>query len=625
MVRARRRADSERRGARQKSPRGTSYATSLRRRTAAACSTRRMPSGTRRRCRLIARGFGMDVVDRLARIRRRALAGGRHGALAISRWIGGRAVSPASGRLRVRLEPARRCDGRRRRLACNARHARASLADRPAAACRMARIITRARSRHDDAVRALAAAAAPTPVERVLACAQFAAELLAAPRARRFRPYAASCATPTDTRGRSRARSARARGRSDATRRSSACSFATPSRGRRSPREAGAASRRHAHGRRVAHACCFASARHAVRLLHRRRRARDGRAARRRDGAGDGHPRRCGTRPLGHDAVAARTRKSEWRSLMLVRNRAARPRGGIAELEIETFLADVAVGPGSTPPERVRHVVSPRLLYGDAPGATARDSADEPAHRVAAPLSRQRSRRGAPRRRVGPCGAGLFDHAAAPRRREEHDVHSPTRRSSRRRSRSTTGFCASSSRPTGRSRSPRPMARGRSVPRSRSRTSAIAATCTRTRRSGRCASRIGSSVRASFIAGRCEPRSRRGGASSSRPRADRRLAGARREGTGAGFIDIRVRLRLDAGSPFLAVFVDGVNGAAGHRLRVRLRTGVAKPRVWADAAFGPVERVAIVVSERERARDRSAAADCAAASIRVACSTRRVA
>jgi hypothetical protein len=83
--------------------------------------------------------------------------------------------------------------------------------------------------------------------------------------------------------------------------------------------------------------------------------------------------------------------------------------------------------------------------------------------------------------------------------------------------------------------------------------------------------------------------------------ADRRVAGARREGTGAGFIDIRVRLRLDAGAPFLSMFVDGTNGAAGHRLRIRIRTNVSTPRVWADAAFGPVERVPIVVTDRERA------------------------
>src|SRR6185295_15951657 len=70
---------------------------------------------------------------------------------------------------------------------------------------------------------------------------------------------------------------------------------------------------------------------------------------------------------VGHDPTAARTSKPSWRSLMLVRNRAPRARGGVAELEIESFLADVSVGPGSAPPERVRHVVAPRLLYGDAP------------------------------------------------------------------------------------------------------------------------------------------------------------------------------------------------------------------------------------------------------------------
>jgi len=82
-------------------------------------------------------------------------------------------------------------------------------------------------------------------------------------------------------------------------------------------------------------------------------------------------------------------------------------------------------------------------------------------------------------------------------------------------------------------------------------------------------------------------------------RADRRLAGARRDGH-AGFIDVRLRFRLDAGSPFLRMVVDGINGAAGHRLRVRLRTGVVDGAVWADAAFGPVRRVPVVVSDDER-------------------------
>jgi alpha-mannosidase len=82
--------------------------------------------------------------------------------------------------------------------------------------------------------------------------------------------------------------------------------------------------------------------------------------------------------------------------------------------------------------------------------------------------------------------------------------------------------------------------------------------------------------------------------------SDRRLADARREGRGAGFVDARIRLRLDAGSPFLRVQVDGINGATGHRLRVRLRTAIRAPRVIADAAFGPVERTPIEVTDDER-------------------------
>jgi mannosylglycerate hydrolase len=82
--------------------------------------------------------------------------------------------------------------------------------------------------------------------------------------------------------------------------------------------------------------------------------------------------------------------------------------------------------------------------------------------------------------------------------------------------------------------------------------------------------------------------------------ADRRLAGARTETRGAGFVDLRIRLRLDAASPFLRVVVDGVNGATSHRLRVRFRTGIVSPRVIADAAFGPVERAAIEVSDEDR-------------------------
>ncbi len=48
-----------------------------------------------------------------------------------------------------------------------------------------------------------------------------------------------------------------------------------------------------------------------------------------------------------HDRVAARGARAEWKNTVLVSNPAARPRGGVAELELMLFRQDVPVGPGS--------------------------------------------------------------------------------------------------------------------------------------------------------------------------------------------------------------------------------------------------------------------------------------
>ena len=52
---------------------------------------------------------------------------------------------------------------------------------------------------------------------------------------------------------------------------------------------------------------------------------------------------------IGHDAAEARTRKPDWRPVLLLRNAAARPRGGVAEVVVLRMLADEPVGPGSAP------------------------------------------------------------------------------------------------------------------------------------------------------------------------------------------------------------------------------------------------------------------------------------
>ncbi|HEY7894444.1 MAG TPA: glycosyl hydrolase-related protein [Gemmatimonadaceae bacterium] len=50
---------------------------------------------------------------------------------------------------------------------------------------------------------------------------------------------------------------------------------------------------------------------------------------------------------VGHDPALARTRRSEWTPAVIVRNRAARARGGVAEVDIARPVARVRVGPGS--------------------------------------------------------------------------------------------------------------------------------------------------------------------------------------------------------------------------------------------------------------------------------------
>ena len=64
---------------------------------------------------------------------------------------------------------------------------------------------------------------------------------------------------------------------------------------------------------------------------------------------------------------------------------------------------------------------------------------------------------------------------------------------------------------------------------------------------------------------------------------------------GRGEID--VTLRVTADSPVLELMVNGINTARNHRLRLGIATNVADATVVADAAFGPIERVPVKITE----------------------------
>jgi hypothetical protein len=90
---------------------------------------------------------------------------------------------------------------------------------------------------------------------------------------------------------------------------------------------------------------------------------------------------------VGHDPVRARTARRDWREVVTVRNPVARTRGGVAELEIRRFIADVPIGLGSghaAPPRRLR-LPPPELDGGRVPlqilgRSVAHDRVESPRH-----------------------------------------------------------------------------------------------------------------------------------------------------------------------------------------------------------------------------------------------------
>jgi alpha-mannosidase len=63
---------------------------------------------------------------------------------------------------------------------------------------------------------------------------------------------------------------------------------------------------------------------------------------------------------VGHDPVAARDARDRWTPIVLVRNAAPRPRTGVAIIDLEEFVADVGVGPGSKPPAALQEIPTER-------------------------------------------------------------------------------------------------------------------------------------------------------------------------------------------------------------------------------------------------------------------------
>lgn len=293
---------------------------------------------------------------------------------------------------------------------------------------------------------------------------------------------------------------------------------------------------------------------------------------------------------VGHDAVAARTARDDWKPLVLVRNRAPRPRGGVAIVEIKQFLADVPVGPGSA-------------------SATVRRAAQT----TKPPRMQGASALQILQRRVG------YDLVESPRHYPDKDLVSVTRAAVFIEPVAGYGLRAY---PLGDgetflSAPPQHPVRvdGSVIDNGIVRLAAAV--------DGRVSVELSGGARRIDDLIAIEDRVDRGDLYTPSIRAGGavpELVETRVTHRGPLIGEIRMRWRLPhspsrasqlevnlmlvAESPLVRLHVRGTNRGRNHRLRVGIRTGLAAGAVWADAAFGPVHRERIDVPNEDMRDER---------------------
>ena len=278
---------------------------------------------------------------------------------------------------------------------------------------------------------------------------------------------------------------------------------------------------------------------------------------------------------LGHDRDAARREPERWRPALLVRNRAARRRSGVARVALTLKLADVPVGPGSS-----------HVQVGSAGArefAAARWPLGEPVQLLDLAVMNERTE--APLAYPDNDAVVRFDALAWVDGAEPYGVAAlpyPDR-----------------SMPD--QHVPHPVvAKGRSLANGR--------ITLRWDAAGRFTIHQAETERS--VRSLIDWESRRDVGDSYTPAIRGRKFAARLAGTrvlhsgplrgeveqrwrfsGKGeHLELAVRFIVDADAPFLRIHVAGTNAAHNHRLRLRIRTDVRDGEAVADAAFGPVKR-----------------------------------
>ncbi|HWH53671.1 MAG TPA: glycosyl hydrolase-related protein [Gemmatimonadaceae bacterium] len=287
---------------------------------------------------------------------------------------------------------------------------------------------------------------------------------------------------------------------------------------------------------------------------------------------------------IGHDAAQVRTARESWTPIVVIRNAVPRARSGVAIVDVEQFVADVRVGPGSAPTaadertdaprgrpriagvgpvqvlsRELRHsrTESPRHYPDDDLVAVERVAAwvsDVPAyglvsHKLGGP-SRNAS---APSQPVTVERWTLGNAHLSVTVADDGSIALEERRSGRRVA-NLVALIDEDDAGDLYTPSPRPS------------------DCVTDFRGAR-------RVHRGPLRGELEARYRIRRRDAKRPRAD-----------------VTLSLALDADAPFVRLRVAGVNEADDHRVRIAIATDVRPPAtVWADAAFGVLRREPIVV------------------------------
>ncbi|MDQ6828170.1 MAG: hypothetical protein M3081_04830 [Gemmatimonadota bacterium] len=286
---------------------------------------------------------------------------------------------------------------------------------------------------------------------------------------------------------------------------------------------------------------------------------------------------------IDHDRIVARANTPAWHPIVVVRNRAARARSGVGEVELSVFKSHVPVGPGSAP-------VSDPPTSLETP---ALDGGRVPLQRNVEPWQSVHERTESPE--------GYPDNDLVQRARALAwfpEVAGYATRSLSLDSGPTTGTAPGTVRASG---------AAMENDRLRVEISAAGAVSILSASDGE---RIDDALSWDDVGDAGDLYTH-----SAVPLSERRPTFARAtmtqfgplratielawhvEVAGSAPLELNAALSLDAGAELVRIRAWGDNSARDHRLRIRFAAGIANGAVHADAMFGPIERKPITVSQ----------------------------